>query len=340
MASRKRKQISLALQGGGAHGAFTWGVLDWLLENEDLEIEAISGTSAGAINAVALADGLTKAGEEGGRHALRQFWQSVSEAGQYSPFQRSPIDVFFGNWSLDNSPNYLAWDLVSRVASPYQLNPLNYNPLKELLDKQIDFERVRNCDQLKVFVAATNVKTGKIKVFSDGELTADAVLASTCLPNVYQAVEIDGEYYWDGGFMGNPPLFPLFDVRPVTDVLLIQVNPVVREEIPKTAQEIAERMNEITFNSTLLRELRAIEFVSRLLEQGKLDSNHYTRVLMHRIEATQDLVPFGSSSKLNPQWEFVELLFEIGREAAEKWCESNYAHLGERSTLDLKKEFS
>ncbi|MDD7909354.1 patatin-like phospholipase family protein [Pseudovibrio exalbescens] len=340
MARENQKKIKLALQGGGAHGAFTWGVLDWLLENEKLQIEAISGTSAGAMNAVVLADGLAKGGEDGAREALRNFWQSVSKASHMSPFQRSPIDVFFGNWSLDNSVPFMAWDLVSRVASPYQLNPLNYNPLRELVESQIDFERVRRCDRVEVYVAATNVRTGKIKIFTDGELTADAVLASSCLPTVYQAVEIDGEAYWDGGFMGNPPLFPLFKRSPTTDVLLIQINPVAREELPKTAQEIAERLNEITFNSTLLRELRAIEFVSRLLEQGKLDANHYTKVFMHRIEATHDLLPFGSSSKLNPQLEFIELLFEIGRNAAKKWSAENYEHLGERSTLDLEREFS
>lgn len=337
---KERKKINLALQGGGAHGAFTWGVLDWLLENEDWEVTAISGTSAGAMNAAVMADGLVEGGQEGARRALSRFWKSVSAAAELSPFQRSPLDIYFGNWSLDNSPAYMGWDLVSRVMSPYQLNPLNYNPLRDLVKSQINFERVRTCDQMQIYVSATNVRTGKIKVFPKEELSLDAVMASSCLPYMYQAVEIEDEAYWDGGFMGNPPLFPLFSQGGSTDVLLIQINPVERIELPKTAQEISERLNEITFNSTLLRELRAIEFVTRLIEEGRLDKEKYTRVYMHRIEATKDLLPFGSSSKLNAQWEFVEHLFGIGRQAAKRWAHKNYESIGTRSTLNLSEEFN
>jgi len=339
-AKKERKKINLALQGGGAHGAFTWGVLDWLLENEDWEIIGISGTSAGAMNAVVMADGLVEGGQEGARKALTRFWKSVSAAGETSPFQRNPLDVFMGNWSLDNSPMYLAWDLASRVVSPYQLNPMNYNPLRDLVEQQINFERVRSCKEVDVYVAATNVRTGKIKIFANDELTLDAVMASSALPHMYQAVEIGDEAYWDGGFMGNPPLFPLFKQGGHTDVLLIQINPVERNELPHTAQEISERLNEITFNSTLLRELRAIEFVTRLIQEGRLDTDKYTRVFMHRIEATKDLAPFGASSKLNPQWEFVELLHDIGRQAAKKWAHDNYDHIGKQSTLNLDHEFN
>lgn len=339
-AKKERKKINLALQGGGAHGAFTWGVLDWLLENEDWEITAISGTSAGAMNAAVMADGLVEGGQQGARDALARFWKSVSAAAETSPFQRSPMDVYCGNWSMDNSPTYLAWDLLSRIMSPYQLNPINYNPLRDLVAEQINFERVRSCDQMQVYVAATNVRTGKIKVFAKEELTLDSLMASGCLPHMYQAVEIGDEAYWDGGFMGNPPLFPLFQHGGSTDVLLIQVNPVERVELPHTAQEISERMNEITFNSTLLRELRAIEFVTRLIDEGRLDSDEYTHVYMHRIEATKDLAPFGASSKVNAQWEFVELLHDIGRQAAKKWAHDNYDSIGKRSTLNLDHEFN
>ncbi|WP_310621793.1 patatin-like phospholipase family protein [Flexibacterium corallicola] len=337
---KKVKKINLALQGGGSHGAYTWGVLDWLLENEQFEIGKISGTSAGAMNAAVLADGLVEGGQEGARKALRDFWRAVAEAGKTSPFQRGPLDVLLGNWSLDNSPVYVGWDLTSRLISPYQFNPLNINPLKSIINDHINFDRVRHCDIIDVYVAATNVRTGKIKVFSDTELTADALLASCCLPQVYQAVEIDGEAYWDGGFMGNPPLFPLFNEGGKTDILLIQINPVIREEIPRTASEISERLNEITFNSTLLRELRAIEFVSRLIDQEKLDPNEYTKVHMHRIEATKDLLPFGASSKINPQEEFLELLFKIGRKCAEAWAEVHFDSIGFNSTLNLKQEVS
>ncbi|MTI18311.1 patatin-like phospholipase family protein [Rhodobacteraceae bacterium RKSG542] len=335
---RKPKKISLALQGGGSHGAFTWGVLDWLLETEALEIDKISGTSAGAMNAAVLADGLVEGGPEGARKALERFWRSVSLLGQGSPFQRTPLDIYFDSWNLDHSPVYVSWDVTSRVLSPYQLNPLNINPLEELVRDQIDFGRVQTCQDLEVYVAATNVRTGKIKIFGREELTAEALLASACIPTIYQAVEIDGEAYWDGGYMGNPPLFPLFPKGGITDVVLIQVNPVKREELPTTAQEISERLNEITFNSTLLRELRAIAFVSRLIDEGRLSNNDYSQVHMHRIEASEDLIPFGASSKLNPQWAFLKRLFNIGRASAEKWAAEHFDAIGERSSLNLEKE--
>ncbi len=291
----------------------------------------ISGTSAGAMNAVVMADGLV----EGGRKAHAKHWPAFGKPSAQLE-RRAPSNatrsMFHGQLELDNSPMYLAWDLTSRIVSPYQLNPMNYNPLRDLVEQQINFERVRSCKQMDVFVAATNVRTGKIKVFENEELTLDAIMASSCLPHMYQAVEIGDEAYWDGGFMGNPPLFPLFTSGGHTDVLLIQVNPVERNELPHTAQEISERLNEITFNSTLLRELRAIDFVTRLIQEGRLDSDRYTRVYMHRIEATKDLLPFGSSSKLNPQWEFIELLHDIGRQAAKKWATENYDSIGKRST--------
>ncbi|TYC70072.1 patatin-like phospholipase family protein [Stappia sp. BW2] len=333
------KKINLALQGGGAHGAFTWGVLDWFLEDRRLKIDAISGTSAGAMNAVVLASGMQEGGEDGARESLEAFWYEVSKQAKYSPIQRSPLDVFLGEWSLDHSPSYLFFDVLTRFASPYEFNPLNANPLRDVVEKTVDFDRVNECEHMKIFVAATNVFTGKIRVFSEKEVTLDAVMASACLPQVFQAVEIDGEPYWDGGYMGNPPLYPLFYGTDTPDVMLIQINPIERRNVPKTAREIVNRLNEITFNSTLLRELRAIDFVTRLVEEGKLSGEEYMKVKMHRISAGE-LKPLQASSKMNAEWAFLTDLKELGRKTAQEWLERHYDDIGKRSTIDVKGEIS
>ena len=335
-AGNGKRKVNLALQGGGAYGAFTWGVLDRLLADDRIEIEALSGTSAGAMNAVALAEGMTVGGPEEARACLRRFWQAVSKAAQGSPIRRSPLDVLMGNWNLDTSPAYLFFDLLGRVASPYEVNPLNLNPLRDLLDELVDFECVRACERLEIHVCATNVETGRVKVFRRPELTADMVMASACLPLVFQAVEIDGAPYWDGGFMGNPALFPFFDGSASEDVIIVQINPVTRAGAPKSAREILNRMNEITFNSSLLREFRAIDFVARLLDEGRLDPEKYKQVLVHRIEAEEHINPLGASSKMNAEWPFLEHLFGVGTNAADAWLEENFQHLGQRSTLDIK----
>jgi NTE family protein len=333
------KKINLALQGGGAHGAFTWGVLDCFLEDRRLQIDAVSGTSAGAMNAVVLASGMQQGGEDGAREHLEAFWYEVSKQAKYSPIQRSPLDVFLGEWSLDHSPSYLFFDVLTRFASPYEFNPLNANPLRDVVEKTVDFNRVNACEHMKIFVAATNVFTGKIRVFSEKEVTLDAVMASACLPQVFQAVEIDGEPYWDGGYMGNPPLYPLFYDTDTPDVMLIQINPIERRKVPKTAREIVNRLNEITFNSTLLRELRAIDFVTRLIEEGKLSGDEYMKVNMHRISAGE-LKPLQASSKLNAEWAFLTDLKELGRKTAQEWLERHYDDIGKRSTIDVKGEIS
>ncbi|MFN7166434.1 MAG: patatin-like phospholipase family protein [Pannonibacter sp.] len=333
-----RKRINLALQGGGAHGAFTWGVLDWLLEDDRIDIDGISGTSAGAMNAVALASGYHAGGSEGAREALERFWRRVSEHAFLSPIKRSPLDVALGQWSLDFSPSYLAFDLISRFASPYEFNPLNVNPLREVVEETVDFDAVRACDGLRLFLAATNVQTGKIRVFSGKEITLDAVMASACLPHMFQAVEIEGVPYWDGGYMGNPPLYPLFYETGTQDTVLIQINPIERAETPRTAREILNRLNEITFNSTLLREMRSIDFVSRLIQEGKLSAEKYMDVRLHRIDG-EALKPLQASSKVNAEWAFLKELHRIGRETAASWVERNFDHIGNRSTVDLRAEF-
>ncbi|MDH3689614.1 MAG: patatin-like phospholipase family protein [Gammaproteobacteria bacterium] len=337
--SKLRKAVNLALQGGGSHGAFTWGVLDCLLQDDRVDIEGISGTSAGAINAVVLVDGFMQGGIDGARQALHDFWKAVSDEARASPIQRSPLNMLTGDWSLDNSPGYLWFDLVSRMASPYEMNPLNMNPLRDLLERQVDFERIHHCELIKLFVSATNVHTGRVRVFSCGEISVDAVLASACLPHMLQAVEIDGVPYWDGGYMGNPVLFPFFDACETEDVVIVQINPIERKDTPKTARDIIDRVNEITFNSSLLKEFRAIDFVSRLIEDGKLDPAHYKQIRVHRIEGNEFLNPLGASSKLNTEWAFLQHLFEAGRDTANVWIEGTFDALGKHSSMDLRAMF-
>ncbi|MGH1478029.1 MAG: patatin-like phospholipase family protein [Geminicoccales bacterium] len=331
--------ISLALQGGGAHGAFTWGVLDRILEDGRINISAISGTSAGAMNAVVLADGMMRDGVDGARACLHEFWKTVSDASRHSPIKRSPIDAYMNNWSLDNSLGYHMSDALSRLVSPYQLNPFDYNPLRDVLTEKVDFDRVQGCDRLKIFISATNVETGRVKVFDRKTLTVDMVMASACLPLMFQAVEIDGVPYWDGGYMGNPALFPFYHVEATDDIVIIQINPIERKGAPKTAQEILNRINEITFNGSLLKELRAVDFVRRLLAEGKLDPLHYRRLNIHIVENQDALKPLGASSKLNAEWAFLTHLRDIGRETAETWLGQHFADLGQRSTIDLDAMF-
>lgn len=338
--ARERKKINLGLQGGGAHGAYTWGVIDRLLEDERLDIEGVTGTSAGAMNAVVLADGIAKGGREGAREALTEFWRAVSKTARSSPIQRSALDVLFGNWSLDTSPTYLFFDVLTRFSSPYDFNPFDINPLRDVVKQQVDFDAVCAVKDVKIFVAATNVHTGKIRVFDHEDIDLDAVMASACLPHVFKAVEIDGVPYWDGGYMGNPPLFPLFYKCSASDTIIIQINPIERPETPKTARDIVNRLNEITFNATLLRELRAIDFVTRLIDDGKLDHNEYKRVYLHRISADEDLKPLSASSKLNAEWAFLTHLRDIGWRAADHWLAANFDRIGTESSVDLRAEFS
>lgn len=330
--------VSLALQGGGAHGAFTWGVLDTLLADPDLDIQAITGTSAGAMNAVVLAEGMLEGGAAGARTQLRRFWDQIGAEGALSPMQRTLWDRLSGNWSLDNTPGFLMLDAIRAYVSPYDFNPLNLNPLRGFLERVVDFGRVRRHSDMKLFVSATNVRSGKVKVFSCGELTADMVMASACLPQLFQAVEIDGEAYWDGGFMGNPALFPLFYDTTPHDVILVQINPIRREEVPRTARDITNRQNEITFNGALLRELRAIAFVDRLVERGHLEERHYRRVRMHRIASDETMVPLSASSKFNTEAAFLDHLFKAGQDAAGRFLTEHRANIGQRGTLDLGKE--
>ncbi|MEO1282331.1 MAG: patatin-like phospholipase family protein [Pseudomonadota bacterium] len=334
----KTKKVNVALQGGGAHGAFTWGVLDRLLEHDGLEVGAVTGASAGAINAVALADGLADGCPHEARKRLRSFWEKIIEIARTSPFKRTPFDAATGTWNLDQSPMYLWFDMLSRVISPYDLNPMNFNPLLETICELIDFERVQK-SPTQAFIAATSVETGRSKVFKGPELTAKHIMASACLPFLYQAVEIDGTPYWDGGYMGNPPLWPLFDDAESDDVIIVQINPFKREGSPKSARDIANRLNEITFNASLMRELRAVDFVSRLISDHRLDGTGYRNVHVHIVEDEPFMETLGASSKLNTERAFITLLFDKGREAADRWLAENWDDVGVRSTMNLRDLF-
>jgi NTE family protein len=342
MSDPKRKHINLALQGGGAHGAFTWGVLDRILEDDRLVIDGVSGTSAGAMNGAVMVSGHIAGGNAGARKALDRFWEAVSALGVLSPVHRSWLDHATGNWDLDESPASVWLDTFSRLVSPYQTNPLNVSPLGDLLAQLVDFEAIRKGDGVRLFVSATNVKSGKIRVFERKELTLDMLLASAALPTVFQAVEVDGEAYWDGGFMGNPAIFPLIYNCNARDIVIVQVNPITREDVPKTAGEIMNRVNEITFNASLMREMRAIAFVLKLLDNVPGDVpviGDLKRMHVHLIEDEPAMESLGIASKLNTDMDFLLYLKQLGRDTAERWLKENFDALGQRSTVDIRQKF-
>ena len=326
--------VDLGLQGGGAHGAFTWGVLDRLLEVPWLRFDGISGTSAGAMNAVVMADGYAAGGPEGARAALEKFWKRVSDGALLSPLRRGPLEILTGLWTLDYSPVYLAMDLASRVFSPYDLGAASsVNPLRAILEESIDFARVASAP-IRLFVTATNVRTGRGRVFRNADLTPDVLLASACLPTMFQAVEIDGEAYWDGGYAGNPTMAPLVRECVSEDTILIQINPVERPGTPKTAREIHNRLNEIAFNSNLIKELRAAALLRKVADPGHSEGEIWAKMRIHRI-ASEEMTQLSSSSKVLAEWEFFCRLRDKGRRAAEAFLEAHGADLGVRSTLDL-----
>src|SRR5574337_92361 len=331
--SRAPVLVDLALQGGGSHGAFTWGVLDRLLEEPWFRIEAISGTSAGAMNGAVLVSGFMQGGAEGARKALDAYWGRVADAARFSPIQRSPLYRMMNRWSLDPSPAYLAMDLMSRMYSPYKLNPLGFNPISGILSESIDFAHLSEAS-IKLFITATNVHTGRGRVFRNKEITADVLLASACLPTMFQAVEIDGEPYWDGGFVGNPTITPLVRESDAVDIVLVQINPRERLETPRTASEILNRLNEISFNSPLMKELRMIALLRQAADPGSGEGARWASMRTHRI-ITDKLAEFGSSSKLNAEREFLTMLKEEGRRSAGSFLAEHGGDLGKRSTADL-----
>jgi len=335
LANREPVLVDLALQGGGAHGAFTWGVLDRLLEEPWLRIDGISGTSAGAMNAVVLADGYMQDGAEGARAALERFWSKVSHAALLSPFRRGPLDILMGRWTLDSSPAFITMDLMARMFSPYDLNPGGVNPLRDILAECVDFTRIGD-SPIKLFVTATNVRTGRGHLFRNDDLTPDVLLASACLPTLFQAIEIDGEAYWDGGFAGNPTITPLIRECASRDTILVPINPIERPGLPRGAREILDRINEVSFNSATLKELKMIALLRQVADPGTTEGSLWAEMRIH-IVRNQIMTELGYSSKLNAEWPFLSMLRDEGRSAAETFLVENADSLGKRSSADLER---
>ena len=335
MSSKKQKPINLALQGGGAHGAFTWGVLDYLLEDGRLDFEGVSATSAGAMNAAALAYGKSSGGPERAREVLEHFWHEISREGRaFMPFTQ--------NLSLAKNALYAFFDKFTHSLSPYQFNPMNYNPLKNVLERTIDFDEIHACQCMDLFITATEVHTGAAKVFENKEITQDVLLATAALPFLYQAVEINGHHYWDGGYIGNPSLWPLFYHAETRDILIVHVNPIKRDELPKEAFAIEDRMNEITFNASLLKELRAIDFVKKLINEDMLKDEYkdrYKDILLHAVRADDVMRDLSIASKFDTDWGFMKDLRDTGRQEAKIWLDNHYKDIGKRSSVDIQKEY-
>jgi NTE family protein len=325
--------VDFALQGGGAHGAFTWGVLDRLLEEAWVRIDGISGTSAGAMNAAVLVDGHAKNGADGARAALEHFWRRVSQAASLSPLRRTPLDVLLGRWTLDHSPVFVAMDLMARLFSPYDFGLGGANPLRNILVESVHFDRLRQAP-IKLFVTATNVRTGRGRVFRNGEITPDVLLASACLPTLFQAIEIDGESYWDGGYSGNPTITPLVRECNSKDTILVQINPVERPGLPRTARDILNRLNEVSFNAVLLKELRMIALLRQVAQPDNSENAKWADMRIHRI-SSEMMTELGYSSKLNAEWEFLCMLRDEGRRAGQAFLSAHGDDLGRRSTFDL-----
>ncbi len=336
------RTVNLALQGGGSHGAFTWGVLDRLLEDGRVRFDGVCGTSAGAMNAALLAHGLSSGGRDGARAALADFWQRVAAIGAVL----NPLACLIDSGATGTNPLLAVqqWmmESVTRTFSPYQLNPLNINPLHGLLAECVDFERLRAQPAVKLFLCATNVRSGKVRIFDNASMSLDAVMASACLPHLFQAVEIDGEHYWDGGYMGNPVLYPLFYQTATRDLVVVMINQMWRDEVPTTSAAIADRVSEISFNSSLMREMRAVEFVTRQLAEGWLKPEYARRmrhVLVHLVRADGFMGTLAAATKISTDLRFLIDLRDRGRACAAQWLAAHHDDLGVRSTIDLRREF-
>ena len=327
--------VDLALQGGGAHGAFSWGVLDRLLEEPWLQLDGISGTSAGAMNAVVLADGYMRGGAQGARTGLEGFWNKVSRAALLSPFKRGPLDMLMGRWTLDSSPVFIAMDLMARLFSPYDLNPGGVNPLHYILAECVDFSLIAH-SPIKLFVTATNVRTGRGHVFRNADLTPEVLLASACLPTLFQAIEIDGDAYWDGGFAGNPTISPLVLECTSRDTILVPINPIERPGLPRGAREILDRVNEVSFNAVTLKELKMIALMRKVADPGRTEGARWADMRVHMVR-NPIMTELGYSSKLNAEWAFLSMLRDEGRRAAETFLAENSADLGKRSSVHLDR---
>lgn len=324
--TQSKRPILLALQGGGSHGALAWGVIDRLLEENRYPITAISGTSAGAMNAVVMASALTRGGPKQAKSALEAFWRDVSQSGRASPIRRTPMARWMGSWSLDDSPAYQWFDMLSRAVSPYQTSLPDHHPLRSILEAHVDFDVLNGSDAARVYLTATNVRTGLPKVFTQPELTVEAVLASAALPTLFRAIEIDGDPYWDGGYVGNPALFPLVALEEPGDLVIVQTNPFTRDGVPRSARDITNRLNEITFNSALLKELRVL---TTAREAGR-----FSDLRLHRVHGDDHLADYAPSSKLNVEWAYLRHLFDQGRQQGGRFLDRHGPDIGKRDSFD------
>lgn len=335
------KTITLALQGGGTHGAFTWGVLDRLLEDERLGIEGISATSAGAINGALLASGLAQ-GEDGrgaARDLLARFWWHMADAARLGPLQPTPLDRATSRWGLAFSPVYQWGEAITRLFAPSQLNPLDINPLRAVLRAVIDFGAVKR-SPVKLFVSATNVRSGKVRIFQPHEVDEDVILASSCLPHLFPAVEIDGEHYWDGGYVANPAIHPLMRHCDSTEVVIVQVNPIGAREVPVTADAILHRINEISFNASVMREMHALAFITGLYDRGWIDRlAGIKKTHIHLIHHEELMTGLHASSKFNAEPAFIDMLFHAGRDRADAWLSAHFDEIGRGSTIDVSEVY-
>jgi len=332
----EKKRINLALQGGGAHGAFTWGLIDYFLEQDCFEIEGISSTSAGSMNAVVLTQGMMNGGTEGARKLLHDFWKAMSEYGEFL-MPKLPIDMMIEPY-LKMSYSFYMFSCMSNILSPYQFNPSNYHPIRQVLMNLIDCEKIKKESPIKLFICATNVKTGKIRIFKREELSINAILASACLPKLFQAVEIDNEFYWDGGYLGDPAIFPLIYNTEVRDILILQTVPIVRETLPHNVMEIDTRLREVSFNSSFMREMRAISFVTKLITEEWIKPEHahkLKKINIHCLRADHSMEEFSLASVYSADWDFLVKLRELGRVAAQRWLKKNYDSIGKESTVNF-----
>jgi NTE family protein len=339
MTKGNKKQLNIALQGGGTHGAFEWGVLDRLLDEKDLVIDGMSATSGGAINAALFIDGYMKDGNKGAKQALYNFWREVSIQQALSPLRRTPAERLINGWNLNRSVGYRTLEALNGIFSPYDLNPIDYNPLRVILSDSLNIQGLQSCSIIKLFITATRVYNGQARVFKCNEITIDVLMASSCLPQFFQAVEINGEPYWDGGYLGNPSLWPFFYECQCSDILLVQINPIWRKQVPRSRMEITNRLNEINFNSSLISEMRAISFVSKLLKEGRVEADRYKDVKLHMIEKPEELSKLNASSKMNCEWDFLCYLRDMGHKAADAWLRKNFNKVGIESTVPIYDTF-
>ena len=329
---RKKKRISLALQGGGSHGAFTWGVLETLLHDGRFDFAGLSGTSAGGMNAAAVVQGLATGGAAGAARCLEDFWRRTHELALcVAPLFADPLGKAYGNPNLVTAPGMMLRAMLEPLMgtiSPYAANPLNYSPFRSLVEDFFDFDAIRAYDRCKLFLAATHVRTGKIRVFHNREIDCDTLMATSCVPTMFHAVEVGGEYYWDGGYVANPAIFPLIDECNAKDIVLVQLTRSRCERLPRQAAEIDERFREITLNACLIREIRAIHLITRMIDEKKLKHSSIRRINLHIVKDDAVFADLGAGSALNTDWDFLNALRRAGGETAQRWIGANYARLG------------